>query len=273
MEQFEQTYMEEQILLLLDNELDAVQAGKVWAQIEAFPEYKALYEEYASVYLTKEEATNIPLIDFSYLQKGSEYELPPMPIKRSFNFKPAWGIAAGVALILAAGLLLRNNNEVAQMDSGLVKSDKIHQTVQAPIQQLAIDSLERKPGNRKTPQQHKSRLGHQKSREQELRLALQEHTAAPGTRAALASIYEEAMSGIALVESNVIQEVPARNNNYYVSLPKQPKPGEDLKLETSNGLLPEMIKAGQWIFGDHKNNTTVEIAIGNNEKRSIKFKL
>jgi len=267
MEQFEKAYMEEQILLLLDQELDAVQAGKVWAQIDAFPEYKALYEEYASVYLTEDD--NEPAIDFSYLEKGSEYELPRMPIKRSF--KPAWGIAAGVALILTTGILLRmNNNEVAQMDSSLVKSDKIHQTVQAPIHQLAVDSLERKPDLRKAPQINKSKPEHKKNNGTDLRLALQDNTA---TRATLASIYEGTSQGVAQVKSSVINEVPARNNNYYVSLPKQPKPVDDLNLESSNGLLPEMIKAGQWIFGDHKNNTTVEIAIGNNEKRSIKFKL
>lgn len=266
MEQFEQAYMEEQILLLLDQELDAVEAGKVWAQIEAFPEYKALYEEYASVYLAQEE--HQPAIDFSYLEKGSEYDLPPMQIKRSF--KPVWGIAAGVALILATGILLRmNNNEVAQMDSSLVKSDKIHQVVQAPIQQ-AIDSLERKSDLRKAPAIHKAKPAPKKNEGAELRLALQDNTA---TRAALASIYEGTSQGVAQVKSSVIKEVPARNNNYYVSLPKQPKPVDDLNLESSNGLLPEMIKAGQWIFGDHKNNTTVEIAIGNNEKRSIKFKL
>ncbi len=268
MEQFEKAYMEEQILLLLDQELDAVQAGRVWAQIEAFPEYKALYEEYASVYLTQDEGA-IPVVDFSYLEKGSEYDLPPMQIKRSF--KPVWGIAAGVALILTTGILLRmKNNEVAQMDSSLVKSDKIHQTVQAPIHQLAVDSLERKPDLRKAPQINKSKPEHKKNNGTDLRLALQDNTA---PRATLASIYEGTSQGVAQVKSSVINEVPARNNNYYVSLPKQPKPVDDLNLESSNGLLPDMIKAGQWIFGDHKNNTTVEIAIGNSEKRSIKFKL
>lgn len=266
MEQFEKAYMEEQILLLLDQELDAAQAGKVWAQIEAFPEYKALYEEYASVYLTEDD--HEPVIDFSYLEKGSEYDLPPMQIKRSF--KPAWGIAAGIALILATGVLLRmNNNEITQMNSGLVKSDKIHQVVQEPIQQ-AIDSLERKPDVRKGPAINKSKPAPGKKENKELRLALEENT---NPRAALTSIYEGTSVGIDQVKSGDLQDVRTRNNDYYVSLPKQPKPMDDLKLESSNGLLPDMIKAGQWIFGDHKNNTTVEIAIGNNEKRSIKFKL
>lgn len=270
MEQFEQAYMEEQILLLLDNELDTEQAGRVWAQIEAFPEYKALYEEYASVYLTQED--NLPVMDFSYLEKGSDYELPPMSIKRTF--KPAWGIAAGIALILATGILLRvNNNEVAQLDGGLAKSDKIHQTVQAPMHQLATDSLERKPGSRKAPQPNRSRQVYQKDRGQELKLAIASNATTPTSRSAVASIYQGDASGVSRVNSSELQEVTARNNNYYVSLPAPVKNPDELNLETSNGLLPEMIKAGQWIFGDRKNNTTVEIAIGNNEKRSIKFKL
>lgn len=270
MEQFEEAYMEEQILLLLDNELDTEQAGKVWAQIEAFPEYKALYEEYASVYLTQED--NLPLIDFSYLEKGSEYELPPMQIKKTF--KPAWGIAAGIALILATGILLRvNNNEVAQLDGGLAKSDKIHQALQAPMHQLAADSLERKPGSRKVPQPNRSRQVHQKGRGQELKLAIAGSETVPASRSAVASIYQGDASGVSRVNSSKLQEAAGTHNNYYVSLPAPVKSPDELKLETSNGLLPEMIKAGQWIFGDRKNNTTVEIAIGNNEKRSIKFKL
>lgn len=270
MKQFEQAYMEEQILLLLDNELDAEQAGKVWAQIEAFPEYKALYEEYASVYLTQEN--NLPAIDFSYLEKGSEYELPPMQLKRTF--KPAWGIAAGLALILATGILLRmNNNEVAQLDGGLAKSDKIHQTVQAPIHQLATDSLERKPGSRKAPQSNRSKQEYQKDRAPELKLAIAGNARVPASRPDIASIYEDVSGGVSRINSNTLQEATARNSNYYVSLPAPVKNADELNLETSNGLLPEMIKAGQWIFGDRKNTTTVEIAIGNNEKRSIKFKL
>ncbi|GEM_PF-1513201 len=270
MEQFEQAYMEEQILLLLDNELDTEQAGKVWAQIAAFPEYKALYEEYASVYLTQED--NLPVMDFSYLEKGSEYELPPMQIKRTI--KPAWGIAAGIALILATGILLRmNNNEVGQLDGGLAKSDKIHQAVQAPMHQLATDSLERKPDSRKVPQPNRPRQVHQKARDQELKLALADNKALPVSRATVASIYQGDAAGISQVNSSKLQEAAARNNSYYVSLPGPAKMPEELNLETSNGLLPEMIKAGQWIFGERKSNTTVEIAIGNNEKRSIKFKL
>lgn len=271
MEQFEQAYMEEQILLLLDNELDAEQAGMVWAQIEAFPEYKALYEEYASVYLEQDE--HLPAIDFSYLEKGSEADLPPMQIKRTF--KPAWGIAAGVALILAAGISLRmNNNQLAQMDSGLVKSDKIHQTVQAPIQQLAIDSMERKTDTRKAPQLNKSKPAHKKSQEQELRLALADNTSPrQGPRTAVARIYQGETSGIARLHSSKLQEAAAERKKYYVSLPAPAKVTDELNLENSNGLLPDMIKAGQWIFGERKNTTTVEIAIGNNEKRSIKFKL
>lgn len=271
MKQFERAEMEEQILLLLDNELDAEQAGMVWAQIEAFPEYKALYEEYASVYLEQEE--NLPAIDFSYLEKGSESDMPPMQIKRTF--KPAWGIAAGVALILATGILLRmNNSEIAQMDSALVKSDKIHQTVQAPIQQLAIDSLERRTDIRKTPQAGKAKQAQKKTREQDLRLALADNTTQQQpSRISVASIYGGDASGVARVNSSKVQEAPATSNKYYVSLPAPAKVIDDLKLENSNGLLPDMIKAGQWIFGERKNPTTVEIAIGNSEKRSIKFKL
>lgn len=271
MEQFEQAYMEEQILLLLDNELDAEQAGVVWAQIEAFPEYKALYEEYASVYLEQDE--QLPAIDFSYLEKGSESDLPPMQIKRTF--KPAWGIAAGVALILATGILLRmNNNEIAHIDNGLVKSDKIHQTVQAPIHQLATDSLERKADIRKTPQLNKSKPVHKKNREQDLRLAVADHTTQQqASRVSVVSIYGGDASGIAKVNSSKLQEAPQGSNKYYVSLPAPAKAIDELNLQNSNGLLPDMIKAGQWIFGERKNTTTVEIAIGNNEKRSIKFKL
>ncbi len=267
MEQFEKAYMEEQILLLLDGELDAAQAGKVWEQIEAFPEYKALYEEYASAYLTMEEAA-IPTVDFSYLEKGSEYDSPPMAIKRSL--KPAWGIAAGLALILATGVLLRlSNKESAQWDNSLVKSDKIHQVVQTPIQQ-AMDSLERKPEVKKAPITPRSKPAPKKNGDTEMRLALQDNVA---PRVALTSIYEGTARRIEQLESGAVHEVPARNNYNYVSLPQQVKAADDFKLESSNGLLPEMIKAGQWIFGEHKNNTTVEIAIGNNEKRSIKFKL
>lgn len=272
MEQFEQAYMEEQILLLLDNELDAEQAGIVWAQIEAFPEYKALYEEYASVYLEQDE--HLPVIDFSYLEKDSASDIPPMQIKKTF--KPAWGIAAGVALILTTGILLRmNNKEIAQMGSGLVKSDKVHQTVQAPIQQLAIDSMDRsKTDIRKTPQTGKTKPVQKKNREPELRMALADQTTQQqAARVSVASIYQGDASGIARVNSTQLQEAPARGNKFYVSLPAPSKAIDELNLQNSNGLLPDMIKAGQWIFGERKNTTTVEIAIGNNEKRSIKFKL
>lgn len=268
MEQFEKAYMEEQILLLLDNELDAVQAGKVRAQMEAFPEYKALYEEYASVYLIQEEDENIPVVDFSYLEKGEAYDRPPMQIKRSL--KPAWGIAVGIALILATGILLKMNNNGAQLDDGLAKSDKIHQAVQAPMHQLATDSLERKPDLRKSPAIHKPKAAPKKNERPELRLALQDNNA-PGT--ALTSIYEGKTSGVHPVKRSAIHGMYTRNNPHYANLPSPQKSTDELKLETSNGLLPDMIKAGQWIFGDHKKNTTVEIAIGNNEKRSIKFKL
>lgn len=270
MEQFEQAYMEEQILLLLDGELNAEQADIVWAQIEAFPEYKALYEEYASVYFEQEEA--IPNIDFSYLEKGSAAELPPMKVKRSF--KPVWGIAAGLALVLTTGILIRmNNTEIAAIDKGLAKSDKIHQTVQGPIQQLAIDSLERKLDLKKAPQLNKSKQAPKRYKDAELRLALQDNAGTPGQRAAISSIYKDEASGVALVHSGALQEVPGRNSDYYASLPQPLKAAEELDLKESGGLLPDMIKAGQWIFGERKNTTTVEIAIGNNEKRSIKFKL
>jgi len=249
MEQFEQAYMEEQILLLLDGELNTEQADQVWAQIEAFPEYKALYEEYASVYFEQEEA--IPNIDFSYLEKGSAAELPPMKVKRSL--KPVC--------------------EIAATDHGLAKSDKIHQTVQGPIQQLAIDSLERKLDLKKAPQMNKSKQAPKRYKDAELRLALQDNASTPSQRVAISSIYKDQVSGIAQVQSGALQEVPGRNSDYYASLPQPLKASEELELKESGGLLPDMIKAGQWIFGERKNTTTVEIAIGNNEKRSIKFKL
>lgn len=260
--------VEEQILLLLDKELSAEQAAAVWAQIETFPEYNALYEEFVSVYLEPEESQ----INFSYLQK-EEDEKAATPMKLKKQWRPVWGIAAGIAIVATTTFALwqMNNNEHS-LDHQIVKSDKLSQNYSTPLQQLAQDSLNNKA------KQHEAGSKSEKPKQQTVKVKTEAGLAKkvietpeiknPVVEASLAtnmySKIETISSNAPKIDSNIAFDASIDDNSL-----------ANIAEEISNdakGLFPEILKAGQWIFGERKQSTTVEIAIGNKESKTIKLK-
>lgn len=271
MEKLGYVAMEEQILLLLDNELTPEQSDTVWEQIEAFSEYRALYEEYAVVYFGNEDIVQAP--DFSYLKKMEQEEVAVLMRPRKTS-KPIWGIAASVAILLTLSALLWSDRSQELTEHRITKSDKVHQLTESPIKMLQEDSLNRRQ---------------EALRSKESRPSKDRSSVRAGNGSSLAVLHEEVIekkernittdlaSGLSGGLQLIDVSIPELEEKYVAAaaIADNMRPLSDRTPGNYDprGLLPEMIKAGQWIFGDHKQSTTVEFAIGNNENRKLKIKL
>lgn len=266
--------MEEQILLLLDNELTAEQSEKVWALIDTFPEYRALYEDYAAVYLEADEFVETP--DLSYLKK-EEKTAVSVPMRPMRTHKPLWGVAASVAIVVTLSVLFWNDGaQEHHLQDSLTKSDKLHQLTESPIKVLERDSLDKQQETLKQKENKPATKDRTVRAAHESRLAVQHEDVIPKEgryiETDLAKGFSDDLQLIAVKAPRPKESYRAATAAlaYAHSAPVGEKdPGD----HDSKGLLPEMIKAGQWIFGDHKQGTTVEFAIGNNENRKFKIKL
>ncbi len=265
MEKWNINEMEEQILLLLDNELKAEQAAKVWMQIEAYPEYKELYEAYAAAYLEADEMEN--KIDFSYLQQP-ESESIAAPMTKRKSLKSVWGIAAGLAIVATIGTFFWNEKRGGEtiFEQTVTKSDKSNTFSQSPIQQLAEDSLKNKQKQIIKVEPTKLRQQAIKTNS-EARLAI---TPMEQNEMPKVEIETDLAAAIKTTLQPIAFEAPKHDAIAFAAV-KMPQEKE-MERDEAKGLFPEMYKAGQWIFGERKQSTTVEIAIGNNENRTFKLK-
>jgi hypothetical protein len=267
MEKLDSAVMEEQILLLLDGELDPKQEKLVWRQIEHFPEYRAMYEEYKQVYLIAEEM-EIPAFDYKHLLK----EEGAFVSRKKFKLAPVWGVAAGITVILGLSYFLMQETKTNEKE--WVKSEKVQEVLQPNLPPNLRDSLHFKrplPKNTTTPKRNTIESKVQKNVPQLAMVRQNEKT--PEVKTTIPSLAHQNIAGLAELEYNAPQSLPQLLVAAVPELEGNYKEGIKIEFSESKGLLSEMVKAGQWIMGEHKHEKTIQIAIGDNEKRTIKFKL
>lgn len=268
MEKLDSAVMEEQILLLLDGELSPKQEKIVWQQIELFSEYRALYEEYKQVYLVPEEL-EIPTYNHNALLKD---ESGFVAMSR-FKLAPIWGIAAGLALVLGITYYLQQADQ--NTDKVLVKSDRINEVLQSNLPPHFRDSINaKKPVPKGNTNSKKTTVEAKVQQQSNPQLVLNDAGDLPQKRKEMPVLAQHKLQSLPLlVNQNKVGKIP----NFDAT---EPAKFDALAIDNSEndqfepkGLLSDMVKAGQWIFGEKRQEKTIEIAIGDNEKRTIKFKL
>lgn len=270
MKMWDKEYIEEQILLLLDKELSAQEEEKVWQQINAHPEYKQLYDEYAMIYL--DAPTDEQEIDFSYLKQKESTAFVPIK-KQKPIWKPALGIAAGLAIMIGLGIINSNKN-VLESTFEVVKSDNVNPMFQSPVQKLASDTANQKKTIHQQPKAAKPKQINETKNETKLAMVtpvIPEQQVRNNIATLSQNEKEVTIAKLSVPKLRNKFENTSTNLSTSIALSKKDKTLDNES--DAKGLLPEVIKAGQWIFGDRKESTTIEFAIGNKENRTFKIKL
>jgi len=252
-------YIEEQILLLVDGELDPAQEQTIRDIMAGSPEYQELYDTYLSLKL--EEEQDIVCTFKDELKKPETMAFVP-----STRRKSKWPLYAAAALapiaIISALWLSTQQEQRLDTDNSLVKS-QLPQSLNTPLPPVQETGSNTNKSKTATPPKKKA--------DKIVRKANPD----PGTLA-LINRYEESpevQREVHLIgkSSEALSVAAVQNSPIHPVAENSTSATDDMALalakisqdqETPKGLLGDVINAGNWLLKQEKS-TTVEISLGN----------
>ncbi|WP_222166509.1 hypothetical protein [Edaphocola aurantiacus] len=252
-------YIEEQILLLVDGELDPAQEQNVRDIIAGSPEYQELYDTYLSLKLEDEQDIVCTFKD--ELKKPETIAFVPAP-KRSSRW-PYYAAAALAPIAIISALWFGAQQEQVYKDNSLVKSQLPQNlnTALPPAQEPTGNNKSK--NNTNTPVKRKTEKIVRKANPDPGTLALirPEETAPEVQRTVRLLANQSTDISLATVQTSPIRPIAENNTtameDMTLALAKIAKDDHAPK-----GLLGDVINAGNWLLNEEKS-TTVEISLGN----------
>lgn len=251
-------YIEEQILLLVDGELDPAQEQTIRDIIAGSPEYQALYDTYISLKL--EDGQDIVCTFKDELKKPETIAFVPAPKRSRW---PYYAAAALAPIAIISALWFGSQQEQLHQDNSLAKSQLPQQlnTALPPVQESTGNNKPKT--NSATPVKRKTEKIVHKANPDPGTLALikPEATAPEVQRTVQLLANQSADISVATLQTSPI--LPIAENNTAAT--------EDMALALARiakddnapkGLLGDVINAGNWLLNEEKT-TTVEISLGN----------
>ena len=253
-------YIEEQIMLLADGELDPAQEQTIRDIIAGSAEYQKLYDTYLSLKL--EDDPEVVCTFKDELKKPETMAFIPA-LKRN-NRWPYYAAAALAPIAIISALWFGTQQERLYKDNSLVKS-QLPQSLNTPLPPAQESTLNQKSKSNTstTPVKRKTEKIARKANPDPGTLALirPEETMPQTQRTVHLLANQSADMPVAAVQTSPIRPVAEQNttvtDDMALALAKISRDERAPK-----GLLGDVINAGNWLLNEEKS-TTIEISLGN----------
>lgn len=247
-------YIEEQILLLVDGELDPAQEQTIRDIIAGSPEYQELYDTYLSLKL--EEEADVVCTFKEELKKPETIAF--IPAKRRTRW-PLYAAAALAPIVILSTLWFNTQQERLNTDNTLAKS-QLPQNLSTPLP--AEPASSNKPKNNTPPKRKNEKIARKANPDPGTLAVINRYEESPEVQREVRLINTGTKAlPIAAVHTSPINPVAENNTTATeeVALALAKLSRED---QTPKGLLGDVIQAGNWLLKEEKS-TTVEISLGN----------